>query len=358
MKMKKLLAALLSTAALITATGCSGTGTTTTTTAAPTTTTTAASTTTTTETSADTTAEENTTAEKTVIRIAGMTGATSIGMVGLMQNDENGTAANEYEFTIAGSADEITPKLIQGELDMAAVPANLASVLYNKTKGGITLLAVNTLGVLYVVDESETVQSVSDLKGQTIYATGKGSTPEYTLRYILSKNNIDPDKDVTIEWKSEPAEIVAAMKTDENVIAMLPQPYVTVAQTQVEGLRVALDLENEWSALGAGSIVTGVMIARTEFVENNKNAVNAFLDEYKTSCEYANAEVDAAAELVEKYGIFKAAVAKKAIPFCNISFLEGAEMKAAVTAYYDILAEFNIASVGGALPEDTYYYTR
>ncbi len=359
MKLKKLLAGIIASAAMLTLAGCAGGEATTTTTEAPASTTTTEATTTEAEgTAPDTTTANEAPAEKTVIRIAGMTGPTSIGMAYLMEQDELGETANDYEFSVKGAADEITPLLIKGELDMAAVPANLASVLYNKTEGKMTLLAVNTLGVLYVVDEGDSVQSAADLKGKKIYATGKGSTPEYTLRYVLSQNGIDPDTDVTIEWKSEPAEIVSAMQTDEEVIAMLPQPYVTIAQTQVEGLRTALNLDEEWTKLGAGTLVTGVIVARTDFVEANKAAVDAFLDEYKPSCEYANAEVEKTAELVEKFGIFKAAVAKKAIPFCNIKFLEGEEMKSAVSAYYEILNSFNPASIGGTTPEDSYYYAR
>ena len=180
--------------------------------------------------------------EETTIRIGGLTGPTSMGLVKVMEDNSTGAASNEYEFTIAGTADELTPKLIQGELDIAAVPANLASVLYNNTDGKIQLLAINTLGVLYVVTKGESVASVADLKGKTIYATGKGATPEFTLRYILSENGIDPDKDVTIEFKSEASEIVALIKQTGSGIAMLPQPYVTVAQSSVEGLTVALDM--------------------------------------------------------------------------------------------------------------------
>jgi NitT/TauT family transport system substrate-binding protein len=186
-----------------------------------------------TETAAD--AETKPTEEATTIRIGGLTGATSIGMVKLMEDAANEVTENKYEFTVAGSADELTPKLIQGGLDIAAIPANLASVLYNNTEGEVKLLAVNTLGVLYIVTKGVEISGVGDLKGKTIYATAKGSVPEYVLRYILSSNGVDPDKDVTIEFKSEPNEVVALLASGEAGIAMLPQPYVTVAAGQVEG---------------------------------------------------------------------------------------------------------------------------
>jgi NitT/TauT family transport system substrate-binding protein len=192
------------------------------------------------------------------IRIGGLTGATSIGMVKLMEDAANGVSQNEYEFTLAGSADELTPKLIQGQLDIAAIPANLASVLYNNTDGAVKLLAVNTLGVLYIVAKGEEIGSISDLKGKTVYATAKGSVPEYVLRYILSSNGLDPDGDVTIEFKSEPNEVVALMAAGEASLAMLPQPYVTIAAGQVEGLTTALDLTEEWEKLDNGSaLITG-----------------------------------------------------------------------------------------------------
>lgn len=298
------------------------------------------------------------TGETPPIRIAGLKGPTSMGMVKLMQDAEDKATMNGYEFTIAGSADEITPKLIQGDLDMAAVPANLASVLYNNTKGQVQVLAVNTLGVIYICEKGETVNALEDLKGKTIYATGKGSTPEYALRYILSENGIDPDSDVTIEWKSEPTEVVAAMaEADENMVAMLPQPYVTVAQTSIEGLRIAVDLNKEWENLDNGSqFITGVLVVNKAFAENNKEAVGNFLTEYKASTEYVNANTDAAAELIEKYDIVKAAVAKKALPYCNITFSSGEEMKTSMNGYLQVLFDQNPKSVGGVMPAADFYY--
>lgn len=291
------------------------------------------------------------------MRIAGLKGPTSMGMVKLMQDAEDGTAKNNYTFTIAGSADEITPKLTQGELDIAAVPANLAAVLYNNTKGAVQLLAVNTLGVIYIVEKGDSVQSLADLKGKTIYATGKGSTPEYALKYILSKNGIDPDKDVTIEWKTEPTEVVQTLAQADGAIAMLPQPYVTVAQGQVEGLRVAVDLNQAWNDFDNGSLfLTGVLVVRTEFAKEHPEQIDAFLKEYEASTQWVNANVADAAQLVEKYDIVKAAVAEKAIPACNITYLAGQQMKDATTGYLQVLFDQNPKSVGGQLPDDSFYY--
>ena len=293
------------------------------------------------------------------INIGGMTGPTSMGMVKIMEDAEAGTAKNNYNFTIVGSADEITPKLIKGELDIAAVPANLASVLYNNTEKKVKLLAVNTLGVLYIVEKGNEIENFNDLKGKTIYATGKGSTPEYTLRYLLSEHGIDPDKDVDIQWKSEPNEVVALFKNSQSGIAMLPQPYVTIAQTQVEGLRIAANLTEVWDELDNGSaLITGVVVVRSDFANEHPQQIAAFLDEYRESVEFVNSNIPEAAQLIEKFNIFKAAVAQKALPYCNITFMEGEEMKDKVEGYLNVLFEQNPKSVGGKLPDDEFYYIK
>ena len=217
--------------------------------------------------------------EAPAVKVMALKGPTAMGMVQLMDQADTGQISDyDYQFTIAASADEVTPQLVQGNADIAAIPANLASVLYNNTDGQVEVLAINTLGVLYIVESGDTVSSVADLKGKTIYASGKGSTPEYALNYILSENGIDPENDVTIEWKSEHTECLSALLADEDAIAMLPQPFVTTAQTKSDSIRVALDLTEEWDKLQADSsqpsaLITGVMVARTDFVEENPQAV-------------------------------------------------------------------------------------
>ena len=307
---------------------------------------------------------ETASGEETAVNVMALKGPTAMGMVQLMDNAEAGPVnGNSYTFTIAASADEVTPKLVQGEADIAAVPANLASVLYNNTEGQVQVLAINTLGVLYIVENGDSVQTVSDLAGKTIYASGKGSTPEYALNYILSENGIDPEADVTIEWKSEHSECVAALASDEDGIAMLPQPFVTTAQTQNENLRIALDLTEEWDALQAdaetpSALLTGVVVVRTAFGDEHREAVIAFLDSYRESVDYVNANVTDAAALIEKYDIVTAAVAEKALPYCNITFIEGSEMQEKLSGYLNVLYEQNPTSVGGALPADDFYYIR
>lgn len=308
---------------------------------------------------ADTTVSELPTEEPEnqpdVIRVAALKGPTAMGMIKMM-DDESGNTG--FEFTIAGAVDEITPALIQGNIDVACVPANLASVLYNKTDGGVKVLAINTLGVLYICQNGEpTIASAADLKGKTIYASGKGATPEYALRYILTQNGIDPDSDVTIEWKSEHSECLSALLSDEGSAAMLPQPFVTTAMTKSENTNVVLDLNEQWEALNNGSaLVTGVVIVRTDFAEAYPAAVDGFINEYSSSVEYVNENNADAAELIGKFGIVPAAVAEKALPKCNIVFISGAEMKEKLSGYLNVLFESAAASVGGALPGDDFYY--
>lgn len=302
--------------------------------------------------------EESDSSEKTVVRLAGMKGPTSIGLVGLLEENEKETTKNDYEFSLHGAASEIVPKLTKGELDIAAVPANLASTLYNNTNGAIKLLAVNNLGVVYIVAKNEEISSVADLNGKTIFATGKGSTPEIALRHVLEGNGIDPDNDVTIEYRDEASAILPELQKNESAIALLPQPYVTVAGSKVEGLKTVLDLNEEWEKLNPDcGLVTGVIVVRTAFAEENPEAVKAFLDEYKFSVETVLDDVPNAAQLVAKHGIFdNAAVIEKAIPKCNLTFISGEDMKTPVSKYLGVSYEQNPKSIGGKLPEDDFYY--
>lgn len=306
--------------------------------------------------------QEEQTADPVDVRVAALKGPTAMGMVQMMDDVDAGNVDTEnYTFEIDASADLVTPKLIQGEVDIAAVPANLASVLYNKTKGGIQVLAINTLGVLYIVENGDSVNSVADLAGKTIYASGKGSTPEYALNFILEKNGLDPASDVTIEWKSEHSECVSALAQDPDGIAMLPQPFVTTAQAKNPDLKVALDLTEEWDKVMENEteksrLLTGVVVVRKEFAEENPEAVADFMDRYAASVEYVNNNVEDAAKLVAGYDIVTEDVAVKAIPECNIVCIQGEDMKEQLSGYLAVLNEQNPESVGGALPGDDFYY--
>ena len=307
--------------------------------------------------SSEAAAEENTLSTTDSVRIAGLKGPTTMGLVNLLPMQEDGSANLSYDLQLYGAADEIVPLLTKGELDMAAIPANLAATLYQKTEGAIQVMAVNTLGVLYVVEKGDTVQSVADLKGRTILSTGKGTTPEYVLRYILAQNGIDPDNDVTIEFYSEATEVTAQMAVAGDAIAVLPQPYVTSASMQDDTLRVALDLTAEWEKVCDTQLITGVTVVRTAYAEEHPDVVAAFLEDYAASVDAANNDLDGTAALCEEQGVVaKAAIAKAALPECNIVCITGEDMKADVAGYAQVLYDADPASVGGAMPDDGFYY--
>lgn len=292
------------------------------------------------------------------VRLGAMTGPTGIGMVKLFDDADKDTAS-PYTYTVKGAADELTPLLLQGELDIVSVPANLASVLYNKTEGKVKALAVNVLGVLYLAEyNSDEITSLTDLKGKTIYATGKGSTPEYFLRYVLTQNGLDPDTDVTLDWKSEPSEVLAVLNGQGSGIAMLPQPYVTAAAAQLgEGFQVKLSVSEEWQKVSGGTpCTTACILVRSQFAEENPAAVERFLADYADSAAWVNENVEAAGDLCGQYEIVKAPIAKKAIPQCNIVSITGSDMKAALSSCLEVLFQQNPAAVGGALPQDDFYY--
>ena len=291
-------------------------------------------------------------------KVAALKGPTAMGMVKMMEDH-----GETYDFTIASAIDEITPKLVKGEVDIAAVPANLASVLYNNTKGQVKVLAVNTLGVLYIVENGSTVTTVEDLRGRTIFASGKGATPEYALNYLLSQNGIDPEKDVTIEWKSEHSECLASLVSTEGAVAMLPQPFVTTAQMKQPGVQIVLDMNKEWDKLQEGKadaskLITGVVVARAEYIEQHPEEVAAFMEAYSQSVAFANENNDEAAALIGKYDIVPEAVAKAALPYCCIVYIDGGDMKTQLSGYLQVLFDQNPAAVGGALPDDAFYFQK
>lgn len=309
---------------------------------------------------ASTTSEESSdvpTEDNGKLKIVALKGPTAMGLVKLMYDSEMAGEDAKYEFEIKASPDEISPMVAQGAADIFCVPANLAAVLANKTEGKVQAIAVNTLGVLYICENGETVKSIADLKGKTIYSAGKGSTPEYALNFILKSNGIDPEKDVTIEWKSEHAECLEAMLKGTNCVAMLPQPFVTTAQTKNDKVRVAIDLNDAWDDLGLdSSLITGAAIVRTELAENEPEKVNFFLQDYEKSVDYVNSKVDEAAELVGKYDIVPEAVAKKAIPECHIVCIYGSHMFDKLSGYLQVLYDTDPKSVGGTLPDRRFYY--
>ena len=310
-------------------------------------------------------AEQPEPAGKALIKVAALKGPTGIGMVKLMEDSKAGTTANDYEFELLGAPDEIVAKLTSGSVDVAAVPTNLAAVLHSKTNGNIQLIAINTLGVLYVLENGNSVQSMADLKGKTISATGQGATPEYALNYLLEQNGLVPGQDVTVDFLSEHAELATLTATGKADLVMLPEPFVTSVMAKNSDVRMALDITDEWRQATAKAGTTGVeltmgcLVARKDFAEANKEAVDTFLTEYEASTAFVNEHTGEAAQMVAANGIMAdAALAEKAIPGCNIVYLDGEAMRRSAMAFYDVLFDANPKAVGGKLPSDDFYYAK
>lgn len=304
----------------------------------------------------------------TTVQLGLLSGPTGMGAAKMLaDNDaafaqvEDGTYAGDgtfvrYEVTLGSDpANDIVPKLNNGELDIAAIPTNLAATLYNKT-GGVKLLALNTLGVLHILENGDSVHSMADLAGKTIYATGQGSNPEYVLNYLLEQNGLTPGEDVTIEWKAS-EELTTLMASGQIDLCMLPVPAATSVMMQNADVRDAIDLNDAWQASGAeGTFTMGCLVARTEWLEENSELVPGILAEYAASIDYANQNPAEASQLIAQYGIVpKAAIAEAAIPQANMVCLTGDDLKG-ISSYYEVLYAADPTSIGGAIPDDAFYY--
>ncbi|HIY08598.1 MAG TPA: ABC transporter substrate-binding protein [Firmicutes bacterium] len=297
--------------------------------------------------------------EKETIQIAALKGPTAIGMLQMMEDAQKGEAPDDYQFTLAGSADEIVGRIVQGEFDIAAVPTNLAAVLYNRAEGRVQLGALNTLGVLYMLENGQTIQSVADLAGKTVHTISKGSVPEYVLNYVLAQNGLDPQTDLTVEYHTESTEVAALLAAGEAQVAMLPQPFVTSVLTQNDQVRVALDMTEEWDKVGDGSVLTmGCIVVQKDFAQNHPEAMARFLEAYDQSVAWVTdeANLEEAAALCESFDIMNAAVAQQAIPECNIVFITGDEMEEKVGGFLQVLYDADPSAVGGAMPDEAFYY--
>lgn len=298
------------------------------------------------------------TEEPLSVRIATIQGPTGIGMVHLMKAADNKETELNYAFSTYSTPDDARAQILNETADIAALPTNVAANLYTKTNGKIKLLAVNTLGVLYMLENGNTIQSIQDLKGKTIYSTGQGANPEYVLNYILKQNGLDPATDVTINFVSENTELATLMVSGQATIAMVPQPVVSTITTKNANVRIALSMNDEWEAVAGkeNKLMMGCVAVRTDFLENHPKEVETFLKEYKSSIEKTS-DVDATAQLCEEKGIIpQAAIAKKAIPYCELTFVSGQTMKNQIAKYYSVLFEAKPQSIGGALPDDAFYY--
>lgn len=301
--------------------------------------------------------------EPTTVRVASLKGPTTMGLVGLMRDAAAGETEQEYDVTVYGTPDEVVPLVSQGAVDVALIPANLAAVLYNRTLtddgAQVQAAAINTLGVLGILENGDDVDSIDDLAGTTIYASGKGASPEYVLNYLLEENGLDPAADVTIEWRSEHTEVAAVLASTPGAVGMLPQPFSTVVTTQNPTVRQAIDLTDEWDAVvdDGSQLVTGVVVVRTEFAQEHPQALAAFLADYEASTEFTNDNPEEAAGLIVEAGIVPAApIAQAAIPGSHITFIGGSELRSTLTGYLQVLFDADPASVGGTMPGDDFYY--
>ena len=291
-----------------------------------------------------------------------LSGPTGIGAVNLRAESEAGKTQNTYNFSMVDANDEIVAAISNGQADIAAVATNLAATLYNKTNGGVTVLAVNTTSVLSVLTNGTEIGSIADLRGKTIYSPGQGANPEYILRFVLNKNGINPDTDVTINFVADGSQLPSVWAKEENkdAVILAPQPVATSILTKYTTAKAALDMGKEWEKVSKDSaLMMGCVIVRNEFLEANAGVVKTFLKEYEASVNKALVDKEGTGALCEEYGIIpKAALATKAIDSCGLKYIDGQDMKNGLSGYLKVMFEANPKSVGGALPQDNFYYVQ
>ncbi len=296
------------------------------------------------------------------VRVAMLKGPTGLGAAKLMADSDAGETENQYTFSVLAEATEAVAGLSRTEepFDIAALPTNLASTLYHKLDGGVQLLALNTLGVLYILEDGNSVDSLADLEGKTIHAYGQGANPEFVLNYLLEENDLTAGEDVTVQWYATTDEITTLMASGEITLAMLPVPAATTVLMQNSDVRAAVSLTEEWENAGAEGVLTmGCVVVRTEFAQEHPETVDTFLKEYGESIAYMSDSdnLDDAAALAETYGIVpKAAVAKRALPDANLCFITGDDMMEGIQGYYQVLFAADPASIGGSIPDGKFYY--
>ncbi|NLX89981.1 MAG: ABC transporter substrate-binding protein [Firmicutes bacterium] len=287
---------------------------------------------------------------KEIINVGVLQGPTGMGIVKLME-EEN------YNIEIVGSPDDLIGKIITGEIDLAAMPTNMASILYQRTGQKIQLLAINTLGVLYILENGEEIGTIADLKGKTLYVSGKGATPDYVIQYLLEEHGLTPGKDVILDFSTQHADLAAIMAAGQHDLALLPQPHVTSVLMQNKDVRIALDLTKEWKDILNAELPMGVLIGQKDFIDSNENLLSAFLEEYQKSIEFVNTNTDEAAELIAKHKILpNAQIAKNAIPYSNIVYIDAQSGKSSLHEFFSILYAYNPESIGGQIPDDGFYY--
>lgn len=295
--------------------------------------------------------------EKEKINVIALKGPTAFGSVKLWEDSENGETEAIYNISVVGDPSEAVAKIANKDADVAMVPTNMASVLYNKTSKNVNIAAINTLGVLYLVTNDKSISSIKDLAGKTVFVSGQGATPDFVLRYILKKNGLTPGKDVNLEYRSEHSELAAQVISENVSIAVLPEPFVSQVLTKNSKIMVSLDLTNEWNKITNDSVLTmGSIVVRKDFLKNKKEDFDKFLKNYQKSVEYVSENTENAAELADKFGIMQKEIAIKALPKCNVVFISGNEMQQKTENFLKILYDFEPKSIGGKIPDEDFYY--
>lgn len=295
------------------------------------------------------------------VRVGTLKGPTGMGMASLLEKSEEGKTALDYEFTISAIPDELVAKVISKEIDIAALPTNVALLLYNKTGGEVQLAAVNTMGVLFLLENGDTISDMNDLDGKSVNISGKGATPDFVFRYLLESAGLVPDVDTMLDFSMEHADLAASLVSGDVKIGLLPQPHVTTALMRNKDLRIALDITEQWNlaAEQASELAMGCIVVQKDFAQNNKAALDEFLTEYEESVDFVNANHDSAAELIAKFDILpNAAIAKNAIPYSNIVFKDAKDSSGFLNDLFEVLYNFEPKSIGGSLADEGFYYIR
>jgi len=298
--------------------------------------------------------------EKKNINIIALKGPTSLGLVKLWNDSDENKTESKYNISVVGDPSEAIAKFASSDADIGLLPTNMASILYNKTSGNLKVAAISTLGVLYIVSNDNSIKNISDLRNKTIYVSGQGATPEYALKYILKQNGLKINKDVFIEYKSEHSELASEVISENVSVALLPEPFVTQVVEKNSNIKVNLNLTNEWEKLSGqeSTLTMGCIVVRKSFIEQNKEVFDKFLEDYKFSAEYTNQNLESTSQLADKYGIMQKEIAFKALPKCNVVFIDGDEMKSKIGNFLKILFDFEPKSVGGKMPNEDFYYKK
>lgn len=284
-------------------------------------------------------------------KVAVLNGPTGLGL-SKFKNDRS------YAYTVDYHSDpqEIVPLVIKGEVDIAAVPLNLAANIYKKTNGAVQMIAISTLGVLHVLSADESIKNVADLKGKTVYATGQGSTPEYIINYILEKNGIDPEKDIDLQYKSAHNELATLAVEGKAEICILPEYFATKVALKSEKMKKVIDLTDEWNKVSEAQLAMGCYIARKEYIEANPEIIAEFIDFAEISTNYVNEIMLSTSFLLSEKLFETKEEAEQAVKGSNMVMITGEEMKQIAASNFEVLYNAAPAAVGGELPNDALYY--